>query len=133
MLGVYNAGSQSVSFPEISGVDTPTTCVKAASYNCSGILKKLQKFSHSIVLTVLALSEPDLFACSTFLWSNFVTALNIPSLNPVGQKYFTSLVIVMQASLGFDSLLLYWDFWSLFHGFWSLFCHGLLSKSFLPF
>ena len=65
-LGVYLAGSQSVSFPKISGVDSPIACVNAASYNCSGILKKLQKLSHSIVLTVFALSNPDLFACSTF-------------------------------------------------------------------
>ena len=32
-LGVYLAGSQSVSFPKISGVDSPITCVNAASYN----------------------------------------------------------------------------------------------------
>ena len=78
-LGLYLAGSQSVSFPEILGVDSPTTCVKAASYNCSGILKKLQKLSHSITLMVLALASPDHFACSNFSLSNLVTALKIPS------------------------------------------------------
>ena len=46
-LGVYLVGRQLVSFPKILGVDSPTTCVKAASYNCSGILKKLQKLSHA--------------------------------------------------------------------------------------
>ena len=65
-LGVYLAGSQLVSFPRISGVDSLITCVNAASYNYSGILKKLQKLSHSIVLMVFVLSNPDLFACSTF-------------------------------------------------------------------
>ena len=35
--------------------------------------------------------------------------LKCQELNPVGQKYFTSLVTVMQASLGLDSLLPYWD------------------------
>ena len=40
-LGVYLAGSQLVSFPKILGVDLPITCVRTASYNCSGILKKI--------------------------------------------------------------------------------------------
>ena len=48
-LGVYLVGSQLVSFPKILVVDLPTTCVKAASYNCSGILKRLQKLSCSMV------------------------------------------------------------------------------------
>ena len=61
-LGVYLAGSQSVSFPEILGVASLITCVKAALYNCSGNLKKLQKLSCSIVLMIFVLSDPDLFA-----------------------------------------------------------------------
>ena len=43
-LGVYLAGSQSVSFPKILGVASLITCVKAASYNCSGILKNCKSY-----------------------------------------------------------------------------------------
>ena len=39
-LGLYLVGSQLVSFPKILAVKLPTTWVKAASYNCSEILKK---------------------------------------------------------------------------------------------
>ena len=79
-LGVYLAGSQSVYFPKILGVDSPITCVKAASYNCSGILKKLLMLSHSIALMVLPLSGPDSLCLLYLFMKQFCHCIKYPFL-----------------------------------------------------